>query len=46
MFGFFEDFKPKFAKEYMPGAKLIRDALGQYVYEVKNRQFPDEEHTY
>ncbi len=46
MFGFFEDFKPKFVKEYMPGAKLIREALGQYVHEVKNRQFPDDEHTY
>ena len=46
MFGFFESFKPKFVKEYLPGAKLIRDALGQYVHEVKNRQFPDDEHTY
>lgn len=46
MFGFFEDFKPKFAKQYMQGAKLIREALGQYVDEVKNRQFPDDEHTY
>jgi len=46
MFGFFEEFKPKFVKEYLPGAKLIRDALGQYIHEVKNRQFPDDEHTY
>ncbi len=46
MFGFFEDFKPKFVKQYMQGAQLIRDALGQYVDEVKNRQFPDREHTY
>ncbi len=46
MFGFFEDFKPKFAKQYLPGAKLIKDALGQYVSEVKNREFPSAEYTY
>ena len=46
MFGFFEDFKPKFVKQYMQGAKLIREALDQYVDEVKSRKFPDSEHTY
>ncbi len=46
MFGFFEDFKPKFVKRYMEGGKLIRQALDQYVDEVKNRQFPSDEYTY
>ncbi len=46
MFGFFEDFKPKFAKQYLNGAKLIKDALGEYVDEVKNRKFPSDEYTY
>ncbi len=46
MFGFFEDFKPKFVKEYMSGAKLIRESLEKYVAEVKKRDFPDSEHTY
>ncbi len=45
-FGFFEDFKPKFVKEYMSGAKLIREALFKYASEVKKREFPDREHTY
>lgn len=46
MFGFFEDFKPKFVKRYLDGGKLIRDALDTYVDEVKNRQFPSDEYTY
>ncbi len=46
MFGFFEEFKPKFVKRYLNGAELIREALDRYVDEVKNRKFPDEGHTY
>jgi len=46
MFGFFEDFKPKFVKRYLDGGKLIRDALGNFVDEVKNRKFPSDEFTY
>lgn len=46
MFGFFESFKPKFVKQYMDGASMIREALDSYVDEVKKRKFPDDEHTY
>ncbi|OQX72993.1 MAG: 3-methyl-2-oxobutanoate hydroxymethyltransferase [Campylobacteraceae bacterium 4484_4] len=46
MFGFFEDFKPRFVKRYLNGAELVREGLERYVDEVKNRQFPDSEHTY
>jgi 3-methyl-2-oxobutanoate hydroxymethyltransferase len=46
MFGFFEDFKPKFVKQYLNGAKLIRDAVDVYVDEVKNKKFPSDEFTY
>ncbi len=46
MFGFFEEFRPKFVKEYMPGAKLVKESLQRYVAEVKKREFPDREHTY
>lgn len=45
-FGFFEAFKPKFVKQYMNGATLIKEALGNYVEDVKSRQFPDEDHSY
>ncbi len=46
MFGFFEEFKPKFVKQYLDGAKLIRDALDMYVNDVKNREFPSSEYRY
>jgi 3-methyl-2-oxobutanoate hydroxymethyltransferase len=46
IFGFFEDFKPKFVKQYLDGGKLIRDALSTYVDEVKSRKFPSENYTY
>jgi len=46
MFGFFEAFKPKFVKRYLDGAGMVREALEQYVDEVRQRAFPDEEHTY
>ena len=46
MFGFFEEFKPKFVKQYSRGAELIRENLEQYTSEVKSRQFPSDEYTY
>lgn len=46
MFGFFEDFKPKFVKQYFNGAKLVRDNIDLYANEVKNREFPSQEFTY
>lgn len=45
-FGFFESFKPKFAKRYLDGANLVRNALREYVSEVHSRKFPDTEHSY
>ncbi len=46
MFGFFEEFKPKFVKRYMQGAKLIREALSEYVEDVKSGKFPSSEYSY
>jgi len=46
MFGFFEDFKPKFVKQYLNGAELIRGSLESYTKEVKNREFPSREFIY
>jgi len=46
MFGFYEEFKPKFVKQYMQGAKLIREALGEYVKDVKGGEFPSDEYSY
>ena len=46
MFGFFEDFKPKFVKRYLEGGKLIRESLAEYIHEVKNKNFPSNEFIY
>ena len=46
MFGFFEEFKPKFVKKYLDGAKLIREALKEYKQEVKEGKFPTDEFSY
>jgi 3-methyl-2-oxobutanoate hydroxymethyltransferase len=46
MFGFFESFKPKFVKQYLDGAKQIRQGLAEYRDEVKSRAFPSEEYSY
>lgn len=44
--GFFEEFTPKFVKKYMNGAQLVRNALEEYVEDVKQRKFPSEEYSY
>ena len=46
MFGFFEDFKPKFVKQYFNGAKDIRNGIESYRDDVKSRVFPSSEYTY
>ena len=45
-FGFFDEFKPKFVKRYLEGAKLIRGALKEFRNEVKSEAFPSEEYSY
>jgi len=44
--GMFEKFTPKFAKRYAELNKAIREAVGQYVEEVRSGKFPDKEHSY
>lgn len=46
MLGFFTGFKPKFVKRYLQGAELVKNALGEYVKDVKNKTFPAKEHEY
>lgn len=46
MFGFFDEFKPKFVKRYLEGADIIRDAVDKYSKEVKNGKFPTPEFGY
>jgi len=46
MFGFFEDFKPKFVKRYLNGGELVRNGLDEYIKDVKSRSFPSSEYEY
>lgn len=46
MLGFFDEFKPKFVKRYLEGAKLVRNAVSQYANEVRNGEFPTQEFEY
>jgi 3-methyl-2-oxobutanoate hydroxymethyltransferase len=46
MLGFFEDFKPKFVRHYLDGAKLVKDAVNQYRNDVQNSSFPSKEEEY
>ena len=46
MLGLFEEFTPKFVKQYLNGAVLVRGALQTYADEVRSREFPALEHTY
>ena len=46
MFGFFEDFKPKFVRKYLDGASLIKNSLRQYTKDVQIKQFPSKEEIY
>lgn len=46
MFGFYEEFRPKFVKQYLDGAKLIRQGLQEYRDDVKSREFPSDEYSY
>ncbi len=46
MLGFFEDFKPKFVKRYLQGAKLTKEALQRYAKEVEEGVFPSKEESY
>lgn len=46
MLGMFSDFTPKFVKKYANIGEIMREAFKKYDEEVKNKQFPLEEHTY
>jgi 3-methyl-2-oxobutanoate hydroxymethyltransferase len=46
LLGFDETFKPKFVKRYAHLEALIGEAVKQFIDDVVNKRFPDEEHTY
>jgi len=46
MLGLFEQMAPKFVKKYADLGGVVRDAVRQYVADVKGRAFPGEEHSF
>jgi 3-methyl-2-oxobutanoate hydroxymethyltransferase len=46
LLGVFTDFKPKFTKRYANLTDVAVAGLKEYVREVKESQFPDDEHSY
>jgi len=46
MLGFFEEFKPKFVRQYLDGATLVKNSIKQYVNDLQNKKFPDKTETY
>ncbi|RMD80160.1 MAG: 3-methyl-2-oxobutanoate hydroxymethyltransferase [Lentisphaerae bacterium] len=44
--GLFEKFKPRHARQYAQLAGLVRQAVSEYVQEVRQGQFPTEEHSF
>ena len=46
LLGAFVDFKPKFTKRFANLTEVAVSGLRQYVTEVKEGRFPDDEHSY
>lgn len=46
MLGFFDEFKPKFVRQYLNGAQLVKQSVQQYVQDVKNGNFPSIKESY
>ncbi|MGL5346618.1 MAG: 3-methyl-2-oxobutanoate hydroxymethyltransferase [Peptostreptococcaceae bacterium] len=46
MLGMFQAFTPKFVKKYTNIAEIATQAFREYVQEIKNEQFPKDEHVY
>jgi 3-methyl-2-oxobutanoate hydroxymethyltransferase len=46
LIGSFNNFKPKFVKRYLESFPLILGAMKNYVSDVKNGKFPNEDHSF
>jgi 3-methyl-2-oxobutanoate hydroxymethyltransferase len=46
LLGLYEGHAPRFVKQYADLAEAIKTAVGAYVEEVRERRFPEEQHTY
>jgi len=46
VFGLFDDFVPKFVKQYADVKQVISKACGEYIADVKSSKFPSEKHSF
>jgi 3-methyl-2-oxobutanoate hydroxymethyltransferase len=46
MLGLFEEFRPKFVRQYAQMAKTMRDAVGKYCEDVRGGKFPGPDESY
>lgn len=46
MLGLFDDFRPRFAKQYADLSRAILDAVENYCREVREGAFPGTEHSF
>jgi 3-methyl-2-oxobutanoate hydroxymethyltransferase len=46
MLGMNKGFSPKFLRRYADLSEVITDAVGQYITDVKNCDFPNEDESY
>ena len=46
LLGLYEGHAPRFVKQYADLAAAIKAAVGAYVDDVRERRFPEEQHTY
>ena len=46
LLGLYEGHAPRFVKQYADLAAAIKQAVGTFVEEVRERRFPEEQHTY
>ncbi len=46
LLGMFEKFMPSFVKNYTHLAPLIKDAVGEFIHEVRDGEYPDNEHSF
>jgi len=46
LLGLNQDFVPKFVKQYAQMAESLKNAVSEYIMEVRTESFPGQEHTY
>lgn len=46
MLGMFDNFIPKFVKQYASVGKIMGEAIGMYIEEVEKGLFPEDKHTF